>query len=169
VPNRAGLVLDGASGALVGGADSAARNLISGNDQSAIYLTGNAPAGARIEGNFIGTDVTGNLALGNSSVFGFVAIDSSGQFGIPPGTLILRNVISGNGGPGVGIHIAADGNTLRGNFIGTNASGMAALGNRMGVALETANNEVGGVAAADRNVITGKGAGNNGSGERVDG
>ncbi|TMG64404.1 MAG: hypothetical protein E6H81_15650, partial [Chloroflexi bacterium] len=126
VPNRTGLVLDRASGALVGGADSAARNLISGNDQSAIYLTGNAPAGARIEGNFIGTDVTGNLALGNSSALGYFAIDVSGQFGIPPGTLILRNVISGNGGPGVGIHIGADGNTLRGNLIGTNASGTAA-------------------------------------------
>src|SRR5207249_4222983 len=169
VPNRAGLVLDRASGALVGGADSDARNLISGNDQSAIYLTGAAAAAARIEGNFIGTDVTGNVALGNSSALGFFAIDISGQFGVPPGTLILRNLISGNGGPGVGIHIGADGNTLRGNFIGTNASGMAALGNRMGIALETANNVVGGLAAADRNVISGNGAGNNGPGVRLDG
>src|SRR5207249_2696402 len=105
VPNRTGLVLDRASGALVGGADSAARNLISGNDQSAIYLTGAAAAGARIEGN----------------------------------------------------------------YIGTNASGMAALGNRMGIALATANNVVGGLAAADRNVISGNGAGNSGPGVRLDG
>jgi hypothetical protein len=169
VPNRAGLVLDGASGTLVGGSDAATRNVISGNDRSAIYLTGAAAAATRIEGNLIGTDVTGNLAVGNSSVLGFFAIDVSGQFEIPPGALILRNVISGNGGPGVGIHLGADGNTLRGNLIGTNASGTAALGNRMGIALETANNIVGGLTAADRNVISGNGAGNNGPGVRLDG
>src|SRR5205807_8650583 len=152
---------DGTSGALVGGADSAARNLCPGNNQRATYLTGTAAAAARIEGNFIGTDVTGNVALSNSSALGFFAIDISGQGGIPPGTLILRNVISGNGGPGVGIHLGADGNTLRGNLIGTNASGTAALGNRMGIALETANNVVGGLAATDRNVISGNGAGSN--------
>src|SRR5439155_869532 len=144
VPNRAGVVLDAASGALVGGADAAARNLISGNDQSAIYLTGAAAASNRIEGNFIGTDVTGNVALGNGATLGSFAIDISGQFGVPPGTLVVRNVISGNGGPGVGIHMGADGNTLSGNFIGTNAAGTAAVSNRMGIALETANNVVGG-------------------------
>src|SRR5207302_7385585 len=115
------------------------------------------------------TDVTGNVALSNSSALGFFAIDISGQGGIPPGTLILRNVISGNGGPGVGIHIGADGNTLRGNLVGTNASGTAALGNRMGIAVETANNVVGGLTPADRNVISGNGAGNNGPGVRLNG
>src|SRR5205823_9348893 len=64
-----------------------------------------------------------------------------------------------------GIHLGADGNTLSGNLIGTNAAGTAAVSNRMGIALETANNVVGGVTAGDRNVISG----NDGPGVRLAG
>src|SRR5205807_986464 len=141
--------------------DAAARNLISGNDRSAIYLTGAAAASNRIEGNYIGTDVSGNVALGNSATLGFFAIDISGQFGVPPGTLVVRNVISGSGGPGVGLAgPAARGNQLLGNFIGTNAAGTIGLGNGgngVFVANGASGNVVGGTEAAARNLISANG------------
>src|SRR3989442_1398523 len=157
IPNRAGVVLDQASDALIGGADPAAGNVISGNNQSAVYVTGPAATGNRIEGNYIGTDATGMAALGNGATSGFSAIDISGQFGVPPGTQVVRNVISANGGAGLLTQQGAGGNVLQGNLIGTNAAGTVALGNRRGVELQTANNIVGGVTAGDRDVISGNG------------
>ena len=74
-----------------------------------------------IEGNFIGTDVTGSVDLGNSGNGIF------GSFGI--GLHVIRgNVISGNGGNGVSMGIGLP-NSVLDNFIGTDASGTFALGN----------------------------------------
>ena len=163
VPNHAGVILDHASNTLVGGGDASAGNVISGNDWSGMYVTGAGAAANRIEGNYIGTDVSGSAPLGNGSVLPLAGIDISGQFGVPRTTQVVRNVVSANGGTGVAVHDGATA-TLRGNFIGTNAAGTAALGNRNGVELQSANNVIGGTGAADRNVISGNGTGNGGFG-----
>ena len=49
----------------------------------------------------------------------------------------------------------ATGNKIEGNYIGTNASGTADLGNLYGVYIEGTNNTVGGTEAGARNVISG--------------
>jgi trimeric autotransporter adhesin len=74
-----------------------------------------------IEGNFIGTDVTGSLDFGNSGngIFGSSGIGFH---------VIRENVISGNGGHGVSLGIGLP-NSVLDNFIGTDASGTVALGN----------------------------------------
>jgi parallel beta-helix repeat protein len=54
-----------------------------------------------------------------------------------------------------GISISSSNNTIRGNFIGTNAAGTAALGNRTGVAVTSTGNMIGGSGVATRNVISG--------------
>src|SRR5262249_45768207 len=57
-----------------------------------------------------------------------------------------------------GVEISGDGNVVAGNFIGTEVTGSAALGNDgPGVAIEDAasNNTVGGSATGARNVISG--------------
>jgi hypothetical protein len=84
-----------------------------------------------IQGNYIGTDVTGTVAqpnLGN----GIQIIDASSNT-IGTTSLISTpqlNVISGNMGEGVRIDGAlATGNLVEGNVIGTNASVTAAVGN----------------------------------------
>jgi hypothetical protein len=72
-----------------------------------------AAAGTAIEGNFIGTDVTGTLDRGNLGE-GVLIRDASnvvGGYGAAEG-----NVISGNGGAGVNLSgSAATGNTIWGN------------------------------------------------------
>ena len=67
LPNGgAGIDLDEATNAMIGGAVAAARNVISGNAGPGIYVHGDTPAsGIVIAGNFIGMDVTGTQALGN--------------------------------------------------------------------------------------------------------
>jgi hypothetical protein len=71
---------------------------------------------------------------------------------------VLSNVISANGGSGVLISgVGVTGNVLKGNMIGMNAGGAAALPSRShGVRIGegAATNTVGGTAAADRNVIS---------------
>ena len=95
-----------------------------------------------IEGNFIGTDVTGSIALGNAGS-GVV-----GLFGV--GSHVIRgNVISGNSGDGIALFLGAP-NLVEDNLIGTDATGSFALGNSLhGIraSLETIE--------ARRNVISG--------------
>jgi CSLREA domain-containing protein len=160
-----GVALLDAVNTLVGGADPSARNVISGNDHSGVYVTGGASSGNRIEGNYIGIDRSGTTANGNS----FNGIDLSGQSGVPVGTVVIHNVIAANGLVGIGSHNGAGGNVISGNFIGTNAAGTAAMGNRMGIEVFTANNVIGGQTAADRNVISGNVSGDSGFGIHLSG
>ena len=77
-----------------------------------------------IAGNFIGTDATGMVAHGNE-VQGIALFSYDNIIG---GTNPAdRNVISGNGGDGVGTASSQTGNRIIGNFIGTDATGAAAL------------------------------------------
>ena len=106
----------------IGGTEPGARNLISGNLWNGISLVG---AGHRVEGNFIGTDITGTLPLGN----GLVGVQITG----------LGFVTIGGTAPGAGNRIAFNGFggilvdqsqriTVRGNFMwGHNARGIQLL------------------------------------------
>ena len=151
-----GIDLIDASGNTVGGTTAAARNVISGNNGAGVSATrdGEAPATDNvISGNYIGTDVTGTVAVGN----GGDGIDVTNTFSNTIGgtTATAQNVISGNGNNGVSItsqgSFPASGNLVAGNFIGTNASGTAALGNGGdGVLIESPGETVGGTTAAAR-------------------
>ena len=82
--------------------------------------------GNLIEGNYIGTDVTGTAVQGNGAN-GVQVIDSPNNT-IGGTTPAARNVIAGNVGEEVRLDgAAATGNMIRGNYIGTNASGSAVL------------------------------------------
>lgn len=96
-----------------------------------------------IEDNYIGTDVTGSIDLGNSGS-GIASQFPVGQY------IIRRNVISGNGGNG--IFLRGFGNTIEDNFIGTDATGTFAIGNALnGINAGTQ------AVTARRNVISGNG------------
>src|SRR5882724_6644087 len=109
----------------IGGTSAAARNIISGNGQSGVSITGNS-AGTLVQGNFIGTNVNGSAALRNLA-YG-IDVFSTPNITIGGTAAGARNVVSGNSLSGVVID-SATAATVQGNFIGTDANGMASLPN----------------------------------------
>ncbi len=170
--NGTGVQIDtGASGDTIGGTAAAARNIISGNSYG---VTLNDTTSDAVEGNYIGTDPTGSIAVGNSIGVLIWASATGNTIGGPAATTGAApgNVISGNSGIGIFFNnnVASGGDLVEGNLIGTDAAGTAALANgTVGggyggfyiLSNGSATHEtIGGTAAADRNVISG----NNGAG-----
>jgi hypothetical protein len=134
-----GISILGGMNNLIGGTAAGSGNLISGNYGNGLVIQGFS-SGTRIQGNLIGTDVTGTKALGNGVgiVIAFTPNNLVGGATLGARNLIFggatlgaRNLISGNAG---GIELTAGGsNVVQGNFIGTDITGTAALGNQTGV------------------------------------
>jgi hypothetical protein len=146
----AGIEIVGSVSGMVGG-DS----VIAANGGSGVVLTGffNSSASTtrvptvRLTGNFIGTDISGSADFGNGGD-GVTADEFLGA--------IVGNVISGNGRDGIRASNSRVAGGITGNFIGTNAAGTGALGNGdNGIELQSSATTVGGLSAADRNVISG--------------
>jgi CSLREA domain-containing protein len=130
------------------------QNVISGNLGDGVEIFDPGTTGNTLQGNYIGTDLSGNIALPNISSGVWISDAES--------NLIAGNVISGNGSSGIGIWgIGSTGNVIRGNLIGTNADGTAPLPNNDGIWMggEANNNTIGGTTAEERNVISGNGSG----------
>lgn len=142
---------------IIGGTSASDRNLISGNNGfSAILIEGTASTGNQILGNYLGTDITGTIALGNSG--NAIEIDSPNNTVGGPAAGSL-NIISGNN---VGIRLSttdSSGNLIQGNFIGTDVSGLLDIGNGTGVSINANNNMIGGTNPLLRNIISGNGSG----------
>jgi len=168
------LLNDGPSAATIGGATPAARNVISGNGTTGIGFGQNGTLGGsghHVLGNLIGTDATGGNEIGGAQD----GIETSG-----PATSVTiggtdaasRNVVSGNGSYGLRFSNGT-GLVALGNFIGTDVTGMASLGNHQyGILAEAAGVTIGGSAAGSGNVICGNatsGISVNGAGAIVQG
>src|SRR5215212_173395 len=150
-------ITGGAAYNTIGGPADGARNIISGNDSSGLGIYDTATQNI-VQGNFIGTDITGTQDLGNS--FDGVVMAGGASDNLIGGTEAgSGNVISGNAGDGITIIDAGtNGNVVQGNFIGTDVSGTALLANDgKGVAIFTgaANNLIGGTSDQARNIISG--------------
>lgn len=149
VPNDIGIYAesDGSTPVYIGGTEPGARNVISGNNTAGVFLIGGT-ARCHVEGNFIGTDVSGSFAVANG-----VGIRGATDSGIVGGTTPeARNVISGNRGAGILIE-GYGGALIVGNFIGPDATGTRALGNG-GPGVEGRGMQtVGGTAPGEGNVI----------------
>jgi titin len=145
----------GGSNNLVGGTDPGAGNLLSGNRGGGVGITG---SNSRVEGNLIGTDVTGTLAVGN--FYGVLIEGGTARNNTIGGTASgAGNLISGNHQNGVELTQCHD-NVVEGNFIGTDITGSGALGNVLtGVSIEVSalNNQIGGTEEGAGNVISGNG------------
>jgi titin len=150
------VTISGASGNTVGGT-AAARNVLGG-----VFIRGSGTSGNVVEGNYIGTDATGTVALGNS--YG-VAISSGATNNTIGGTTAAaRNIISGNVIAQIligGFHDeGTSGNVVEGNYIGTDVSGSNVLGGGMGVLIfDSSNNSIGGIGAGAGNLIAGNSSG----------
>jgi len=119
-----GIFIDKSSGNTVGGPGAADRNVISGNSAAGIHFLFNGQANNNnMEGNYIGTDVTGTYAIGN----GRSGIDF---FGPATYNTMRNNVISGNGGHGITFFGSdASDNLITGNNIGVDAGGTRGVPN----------------------------------------
>ncbi len=150
IPNNWGIAVAGDSGPgglLIGGTASGAGNLISGNTSAGIYC-GNQ-IGVTVQGNKIGTDVTGTAAIPNGIGVDWLSGDLIG--GTAPGA---GNLISGNI-YGVNAVDYAGPSTIQGNLIGTDITGTGSLGNGIGVSGSSIT--IGGTTASARNIIAGNG------------
>ncbi|HEY3026209.1 MAG TPA: Calx-beta domain-containing protein, partial [Pyrinomonadaceae bacterium] len=159
--NGDGISIDTANN-LVGGTTTAARNLISGMSTGVKFTTFNPELAQQnlVQGNFIGTNITGNQKIANSSG-GVTTRSAPGSPNNTIGGLTAgaRNIISGNGTNVDLVYTGSTGNLIQGNYIGPNVSGTASIPNNTstGVSINSgaSGNTVGGTTAAARNIISG--------------
>ncbi|MBA3943843.1 MAG: tandem-95 repeat protein [Herpetosiphonaceae bacterium] len=162
--NGAGVGVQGVTN-VIGGTTASARNLISGNLGNGIEIDTAAAIGNQVQGNYIGTDVTGTQPLGNVGIGVLLATGATNTHvgGTTSGT---GNLIASNS-TGVVITLSGtSGNQVQGNAIGTDVTGTKALGNGGGVLISggVTNNLIGGTTTSARNLISG----NRGNGIEVD-
>src|SRR5262249_16460408 len=140
----------GASNNTVGGTVAAARNIISGNENG-VNIYGDGTAGNLVRGNYIGLNVAGTMGIANN--YGVQISNGATHTRVGGSAAGAGNVISGNASTGVYIQdFGTSGNAVRGNLIGLNAAGTAAVPNHYGVWIfGSPNNTVGGTVAGARN------------------
>ena len=113
-------------------------------------------SGASLYNNLIGTDSTGTAALGN--VKGGVRVGGTNHQ-IGASFAGGRNLISGNGGPGIALVAPATEIEIQNNFIGTSADGESAVGNDTGVEIGLTNGAysvlIGGSLYGEGNLVSG--------------
>ena len=126
LPNQVGVAINTSSGDTIGGTAAGAGNLISGNTGSAIVVA--ATDGGAIEGNLIGTDFRGTLAVPNGTgaeLGGVVLEEGTSDVTVGGTTAAARNVISGNDGSGITITSAdLEVSVSPGPFSGWSSSGL---------------------------------------------
>ena len=124
-------------------------NLVSGNGQNGILIDQHSESNL-LQGNFVGTDVTGNAALGNAG--DGIAINGANQNSLigclfQDNPFVYYNVVSGNGANG--LHITDSNNTtVQANFFGIGANNAVVVGNELnGILVDgsSKNTTVGGV------------------------
>ncbi len=149
---------------VVGGTSPGARNVISGNANYEILIGGRGNA---VQGNYIGTDVTGAARLTGSQQGGTYGdgVQLVGGYlntvgGAVPGA---GNVVSSNL-CGIAFLSAGDAppslpspNLVQGNLVGTDRTGTRALGNFWGLCIDgtASDNTIGGTTPQSRNIISG--------------
>lgn len=158
---RSGVWLALASGNTIGTngdgfGDDGERNVISGSPRG---ISSWDADDTHIAGNFIGTDVTGTLAvpnsigifLSNNSTDNLVGTDADGISDASE-----RNIVSGNLRNGIELADSSN-NVIAGNWIGLGADESVVPNQSSGIWMSGSgsDNRVGGLATSERNVISG--------------
>jgi hypothetical protein len=150
--NDSGPPTDGVHDNLIGGTAPGAGNVIA----SGVVINNGAHYNT-VQGNLIGTDATGHVAVGAGEYTGVVMVNGAHDNLVGGTDAGARNLISGNflgrNIQAVFIDETSYGNTIQGNLIGTDISGVAPLGNYNGVVIYGSNNTIGGTAPGAGNVI----------------
>jgi hypothetical protein len=149
---RAGVGISGAPGNTIGGTAANAGNVLSANGDAGIYLFTSGATGNVIQGNTIGTDVTGASALGNT--LEGVYVESAPTNTIGGAVAGAGNLISANQTRGLWL-TNASWNVIQGNLIGVKRDGITGLGNvfhSIECAVGACNNVIGGDGSAGNQV-----------------
>jgi len=167
-PSMSGITLGGI-GTTVGGAVTAARNVIVGAGNGSygygVTVVGKATATRYpvIQGNYIGVNAAGTAPLGRWQR-GVVISPESESITVGGAVARAGNVISGSWS---GVHVMGKSektnvqgtsrlNVIQGNYIGTDKSGKKAIPNDYGILIMySPDNLVGGTTALARNIISG--------------
>ncbi len=141
-----GIYVSGCSNILIGGATSATRNIVSATTAAAGNgITVSGPNNT-IQGNYIGSDVSGQYDLGN--LYDGINVSSAS------GTKILGNLIVNNRNNGINLGNGAISTVVENNLIGTDATGTRPLGNAYaGITISGGTNRIGGLSAGQANTI----------------
>ena len=154
IPNMIdGISIRTGSNFTIGGSAVGQGNLISGNNSVGIDVFGDVNLNdiiknVLIQGNFIGTDLTGNVAIPNGRGIILDVSNNSqigGDRGNGPGLGIgAANLISGNESDAIYLY-TANNSQVQGNIIGLNISGTQPLPNGIGLEIARSNqNTIGG-------------------------
>jgi parallel beta-helix repeat protein len=123
------ITLGGTIGTLIQG------NTLSESSGAGIFIEGGF--GSIVQGNLIGTDTSGRLGRGNAG--GGIALDATSLTLVGGPTPGERNIIAANKSYGILVYNqdggGGFGNVIAGNFVGLNATGLAALPNDEGVVI----------------------------------
>ena len=125
VPNTTGVDIIAASNTIGGTTSGSGNGLISGNAGDGVEISGTGATGNVVEGNLIGTDASGENALGNTDDGILLSSAPGNTIGGP--TSASRNVIAADGLRGIEFD-GANSNVVENNFIGTDALGSTAMG-----------------------------------------
>ncbi len=154
-----GIQFANSTNGIIGGATSAEKNVISKNGSHGILI--NNSTNISIQGNYIGTDITGTIALGNNS-HGIQLQTAVSGIVIGGRRFIEGNIISSNLGSGINFEaaasgkIVADGTIIKGNLIGTDITTTLDLGNAIiGIILKSDNCIIGDENNTEGNVLAG--------------
>ena len=144
-----GIGITNSNNTIIGGVNVTDRNIIAGGT---IGISANS-SGTIIQQNYIGTDVGGTINFG-----GPIGISiASSNLTLIGGSAATKNIIVAKANTGIGIDISGtSANTIiRGNFIGTNATGTAALATMSGIQNGGIGSIIGGTNSTDKNIISG--------------
>lgn len=160
----------------IGGTSPGQGNLISGNAANGVTVASNDCYNITLQGNFIGTDVTGTYAIPNGG-HGFAATGTNlligGTVVDGAGKNVSGNLVSGNAQDGISVAETAGPVLIQGNTIGTDATGSYAIGNSLGIQIRAASGvTVGGATQVARNLVSGNVGGgilDGGTGDLIEG
>ena len=155
-----GVNINQAANTYIGGATPAARNVISGNSQHGILLSGVGVSNSVVAGNLIGTGVSGTGDFGNGS--DGIQINGSSLNTIGGTSPASANTISGNNSDGIELTGASTTlNTVAGNRIGLDSLDGPLGNNSTGIRISSnaRTNQIGLPITGGGNTISFNGAG----------
>jgi parallel beta-helix repeat protein len=157
--NNGIVITQGAARNTVGNGTVGGRNVISGNAYDGIRIQDATTLSNTVQGNFIGTNISGTAAIPNGLHGIELTNSTSGNLIGGRRSFGQGNLMSGNLNHGMAINFGAHHNKVSGNLIGPDVTGRYSLGNQpwgaMDITDEAHDNTVGGLLPDEGNLVSG--------------